>query len=161
MSDNPGGELSVNPQGEPSARPTERVFTRRFFLLTAMLAAFVGWWQWPLVRQAGQWLSERRRRMLHGPVPPLLAMLPQTTAGASAGKDYLRQFPDEGNLATLPGLILPEPDSRSLSPDDLRKTFLRQVQRDFDTDQVVIVHGWVVSRAEGRLFAMSALWEAL
>ena len=78
------------------------------------------------------------------------------------GIEYLRIIPDEANINTLVNLLssthhLIPLDIEMTKPIDLRNAISRQLQFDFKSNEVINLHGWILSRTEVRLCALSAL----
>ena len=87
------------------------------------------------------------------------------TQGKSAkivGKEYLRVVPGEADTEALLNLICSfQPHWRTdlIKADraTLLQMFRRQQAHDFESGAIIKVHGWILSRTEGRLCALSAL----
>lgn len=87
-------------------------------------------------------------------VPSALArLLPARVDAAIIGRAYLTSSPDDGDLATLVRQLLAMADNTG----DLQTAIGNRLRKDFDEHQTVRVRGWVLSRTEARLCALSAL----
>ena len=78
------------------------------------------------------------------------------------GREYLRVEPGEADKETLLNLICSfQPHWRTdlIKADraTLLQMFRRQQAHDFESGAIIKVHGWILSRTEGRLCALSAL----
>ena len=72
---------------------------------------------------------------------------PEISQGMRAvGECYLAAYPEEASRDRLLALVPRDP-----------KPLMRQVQRDFERDDLVSVHGWLMSRAECRACALALL----
>ena len=72
-------------------------------------------------------------------------------AAANVGRRYLRAHPEDREFGDVAALL-----ARSMGGDALAG-IRRAVARDFRTQRVVVVDGWVLSRTEARLCAHLAL----
>ncbi len=75
------------------------------------------------------------------------------------GRAYLSGRPDEADPATLARLICgPAGEQvRRLDASDLRLAVSERVRRDFHEGRTVVLHGWILSVTEARLYALTAL----
>jgi hypothetical protein len=85
------------------------------------------------------------------PVPSLDSM-------RAIGREYLNKYPDEHSRSTLLSLLRrgtgPESDGPyGFSWGELR----RAIQDDFETEDVVFLNDWCLSRTEGRLCALAVV----
>ncbi len=73
------------------------------------------------------------------------------------GRLYLERFPDEADAKVLLQALLTDlevlPDSRDRLRDQLRS----RIEEDFERGDVFQLRGWMLSRTEGRLWALAAL----
>jgi hypothetical protein len=74
------------------------------------------------------------------------------------GREYLNKYPDEHSRSTLLSLLRrgtgPESDGPyGFSWGELR----RAIQDDFETEDVVFLNDWCLSRTEGRLCALAVV----
>jgi len=77
------------------------------------------------------------------------------------GELYLELHPEEASTRRLSGLVFPDlgPFAWQIDPETARSSFARQVQRDFETGEIVVIDGWRLSRTEARLGALLLLHE--
>ena len=73
------------------------------------------------------------------------------------GRLYLARFPDEADAEVLLQALLNDlevlPDSRT----GLRNQLRSRIEGDFERGDVFQLRGWMLSRTEGRLWALAAL----
>ena len=87
-------------------------------------------------------------------VPPALArLLPARADAAIIGRTYLASSPQEGDPVKLVRHFM----AMAESTGDLRTAIGNRLRKDFDERKTVRVRGWVLSRTEARLCALSAL----
>jgi hypothetical protein len=86
-------------------------------------------------------------------------LLGDTSSSLMVGDEYLRQVPEEGDTDQLLELIFPGlgSASRPPSPIELEQSFVATVLDDFETNRIVKLREWMLSRAEARLCAIAAL----
>jgi len=94
----------------------------------------------------------------------LSGLLERKRSAAAVGAEYLRH--DTGDVsrsALLEAITSGHPEGReamiAASPSELRELVFARVRRDFDEDLTVNLRGWIVSRTEARLCALTALTE--
>jgi hypothetical protein len=92
----------------------------------------------------------------------LADLLSSRTSAAAVGLAYLDVFPAERHPDRLGDLIAADLDIggiplQSLGPERIRALVGARVQRDFALARTVEIDGWVLSRTEARLCALSAL----
>lgn len=80
-------------------------------------------------------------------------------AARTIGRCYLRKTQNEANADLLAEMIVKgDPTLRrrfhALSTDQLIKILRKRIGRDFESDNIVHVDGWVLSRTEARLCAL-------
>ena len=73
------------------------------------------------------------------------------------GLAYLEEVPSERDVQNLSELVFSEIKWETLLRSDIREVIRRQVRRDFRNDNLVRIRGWLLSRTEARLCALSAL----
>ena len=73
------------------------------------------------------------------------------------GSIYLNQVPKENNKEMLVKLIL---GNVSSSNSNLKKVIESQIKKDFETEHVIMVDGWVLSMTEVRQCALYSLTKA-
>jgi hypothetical protein len=74
------------------------------------------------------------------------------------GRAYLDDHPDEREERALVRLLEERPGWRGVwhnSPRAVAKLARRTMQREYDTGQTVAVEGWILSRTEARLCALT------
>ena len=131
--------------------------TRRTFLLRTL--AFIGT---GISLRSSRVFAARPRFAIHGSAARLIACVDAKRSAEIIGVEYLRAFPAEGNAEQLANLIF---SSFGIGYQDLVwadrqeiKSLLGDQQRqDFAADRVVDVGGWILSRTEARLYALTAL----
>lgn len=72
-----------------------------------------------------------------------------------AGKDYLKQFPDEDNGTVLSKLLLGADHSNDKK--SIQKLLDDRVEKDFKTGKMVEASGWLLSITEARQCALYAI----
>jgi len=87
----------------------------------------------------------------------LLDVFPDPSSMRRLGRLYLARFPDEANekrlLQTLLASFEVPPDSKHA----LRRHLRRSIEVDYEQGKVFRLRGWLLSRTEGRLWALAAL----
>jgi hypothetical protein len=128
--------------------------------------------------------SPVRRRFLAGALLALANALPFSRALGSAqgnfaeppnvpfddlrariwlGEHYLRQHPEECSANRIAGVLFGDESASLCSLDnrlDLQRHVLQQHNQNFQEGDVVIIDGWVLTRTEARVFALSAIESA-
>lgn len=74
-------------------------------------------------------------------------------AAIPLGQLYLRSHKTEADLDVLADLLLER--LQGTTGNDLRRTLALAVQEDFERDDVVYLDGWLLSRTEVRLCALT------
>ena len=91
------------------------------------------------------------------PPDSLLDVFADPASLQGIGRLYLERFPDEADEKVLLQALLTGlevlPDSRS----DLRDHLRSRIEADFERGDVFALRGWVLSRTEGRLWALASL----
>jgi hypothetical protein len=82
------------------------------------------------------------------------ALISNKSSAAIIGQAYLHQFDNERSTAALASTLRENVMrlDRALSAEAV----LRQVRLDFERGDVVNLHGWILSRTEGRICALCA-----
>ncbi len=96
------------------------------------------------------------------PAAKLANLFAQKESAATIGSAYLRSTPTEAAVPILLARLFrnqPRPEHWVVRTDvgTLRKTLAQQIRRDFATEQVVTVDGWVLSITESRLCGLATL----
>lgn len=92
--------------------------------------------------------AERRWR-------PLLELFDDRHAACEIGDRYLKAEPDEKEPArAFAEFVVSEQVKHRIDP---RTTLCEQRERDFVSDQVVVIDGWLLARTEARLCALASL----
>lgn len=89
--------------------------------------------------------------------PQLLSQIWHEDTIKLIGSNYLRQVPKENNKQMLKNLIL---ENISSSNSNLEKVIESQIKEDFETENSVMVDGWVLSMTEIRQCALYSLTKA-
>lgn len=84
--------------------------------------------------------------------------LPYLDSMQAIGREYLNKYPDERSRSTLLRLLKPRAGSEtdglhSFSWGELRTA----IKDDFETEDVVFLNDWCLSRTEGRLCALAVV----
>jgi len=92
----------------------------------------------------------------------LLTILNDPESANALGREYLRIAPEEANIDILVNLISSSQhfltiDIGNTNRSELRNVVRRQLQKDFELKEIAHVHGWILSKTEVRLCALSAL----
>ncbi len=90
----------------------------------------------------------------------LVSALRSKASAAAVGRAYLETVSDEATVERLSALIAGELQDgalASIGDDGLRERLAAVRRRDFEREHVVVVRGWVLSRTEARLCALSCL----
>jgi len=89
-----------------------------------------------------------------------LSLFPNPQAAKTFGRLYLQRWPEEESASWLAHVLLDTQLSRQVnraSEDRLRQRIRSACARDFCTDDLVTLNGWVVTRTEARLLALLSL----
>lgn len=70
------------------------------------------------------------------------------------GSKYLLHSPNENNKQILKHLILVD---KSINNSNLEKALKDQIKKDFETENIVIINGWILSITEVRQCALFLL----
>jgi len=70
------------------------------------------------------------------------------------GSEYLLQTPNENNRQILKHLIL---ENKSIIDSNLEKSLKDQIKKDFETKNIAIIDGWILSITEVRQCALYLL----
>jgi len=73
------------------------------------------------------------------------------------GRAYMKQFPDENTEEKLRKLLLDNDAPLSSGAKAIHKYFDAKTVNDFNTGQIVIVNGWILSLTEARQCALFAI----
>jgi hypothetical protein len=92
----------------------------------------------------------------------LAALLQSRASAVIVGEAYLAAYPEERAADLLTDLLTAGWDSgasplHTLDADRVRELVAAQVKRDFSRAQTVEIDGWMLSRTEARLCALTAL----
>ena len=90
--------------------------------------------------------------------PPLLSHLVDAKTLRDIGQTYLKKAPAENDENKLADLLLKDnPAAASRDAKAVHSAFDKKIQRDFETGQMTIVNGWVLSLTEARQCALFVL----
>ncbi len=83
-------------------------------------------------------------------------------AARAIGRCYLRKTKSEGNADLLAQLIVKGDSTlrgrlHALSSDQIIGILRKSIRKDFETDNIVNVDGWILSKTEARLCALCTL----
>ncbi len=136
---------------------SERNISRR-----RLLALTLGAGLWPLARPAFTWAMPAWRGRQSNLSVRLAALLRHRESARAVGLEYLRQYPREADGRVLCALLSSVVVAgcahlSSVSDDTLRETLALRVHQDFETEDVVNLRGWILSRTEARLCALTVL----
>lgn len=84
------------------------------------------------------------------------------SSAVAVGKEYLKNKPHEANKKILLDIILKSLNIRPSGlngSDELRNIIKRKVINDFNEDEIVYISGWMLSKTEARLSALTVLCE--
>lgn len=103
--------------------------------------------------------ADRLRRPAADAARRLAGILTDARSAAVVGRAYLQAYPEERSLPVLVETLCEEHPLalRSGTGPALRRSVTDAVRRDFERRDVVRVQGWVLSRTEARVAAVSAL----
>jgi hypothetical protein len=91
----------------------------------------------------------------------LVGLFKHRDSARAVGAAYLALHPEEANADALVRLIGDAPEDpvviHEASPPELRAWLRRRQTHDFANGHIVKLDGWLLSRTEGRLCALSAL----
>jgi len=88
----------------------------------------------------------------------LMALLHHHHSAGEVGRAYLAIAPDEADPAILLRLLgADDPNLVALDTEALRRNIRDRQRDDFAEGRTVVVRGWILSRTEVRLCALSAL----
>jgi hypothetical protein len=92
----------------------------------------------------------------------LAGLLTNQDSAKAVGGAYLARVPEEASASLLvdriaAGLPAGRQTVREAGEEDLRQLLATQIRSDFEEEQDVVVRGWVLSRTEARLYALTTL----
>jgi hypothetical protein len=92
----------------------------------------------------------------------LAALLEHQESAKSIGRAYLQRYPKEAAIGVLHNRIVSgfasEGAALVMTQDsDLKDQLDRAVRRDFEVEEIVKLHGWILSLTEARLCALTTL----
>jgi hypothetical protein len=120
---------------------------RRRFILALGVGGGVG-------ALAGAWGVGLHRASV---VDQLRSLLLDVEGAREIGLVYLSKVPEERDPDALGALITEGINWPVLSGGDARQLLDARIRRDFASEEVVRLHGWILSRTEARLCALAAL----
>ena len=130
-------------------------FSRRYalkFVPALISVAGVGGMVPALV--SGRWVRSHLLDNLSG-------LFPRPFSAQAIASEYFRTHPNENDVYYLARLISQGLAGTSVdcdqSVDDLRSRIRSRVRADFETENVVRLRGWVLSRTEVRVCALAAI----
>ena len=87
----------------------------------------------------------------------LAALLTDAPHARVIGRLYLEREPGENDQQRLAGLVFPDLESAEAPPrrDAVLEAFFRRVRSEFEEHDTVQVDGWILSRTEARLCALT------
>lgn len=94
-----------------------------------------------------------------GAAAELRALFTNPESARAIGVEYLRQYPAEAAVSRLVELIgvAGAGSEVSFQASALPAMLQRRIANDFETDAIVQLNGWILSRTESRLCAIWAL----
>ena len=92
--------------------------------------------------------------------PVVLLHIINAKSVVETGRAYLKQFPDENSAEKLRKLLLDKNAPLSSGAKAIHAYFDTKTVNDFDTGQIVIVNGWVLSRTEARQSALFSILQS-
>jgi hypothetical protein len=127
-----------------------------------MLALALGVGLWPLARLGSAWALPSWVRREVAPGARLVALFPHGESARAVGVEYLVSHPRDADRRVLCRAVADAlgyacSDIDSLSDEALRDDLRASIHRDFASDDVVVVGGWILSRTEARICAVAAL----
>ncbi len=92
----------------------------------------------------------------------LAGLLTNQESARAVGGEYLARVPEEASASLLvdriaAGLPAGRQTVRDAGGEDLRELLATQIRSDFEEEQDVVVRGWILSRTEARLCALTTL----
>lgn len=90
--------------------------------------------------------------------PAFLSYMLDKKTLVNAGKDYVRQFPDENTKSKLEELLVTGSEIHgSTPPATVHEYYDKKTVQDFDQNRTVVADGWVLSQTEARQCALLGL----
>lgn len=86
--------------------------------------------------------------------PELLSHIWDTNAILESGKIYQEQYPEENSERKLVNLLS---KSNSTDTESTTEMLQQQIKEDFQTDNMVMLDGWILSKTEARQCALFSL----
>ncbi|MDH5368225.1 MAG: hypothetical protein OEW67_14675 [Cyclobacteriaceae bacterium] len=83
--------------------------------------------------------------------PQSLSLIWDTETITSIGSKYLQQYPDENNKQTLVKKIV---KNISGSDEVVIQKLNKQIKKDFEIGNTVLIDGWILSKTEARQCAL-------
>jgi hypothetical protein len=135
-------------QGSDQSVSMSAAMTRRQLLVAALL---------PFALGLPNGLASRSRSVIRWVQSRLF---PDVRAAATVGDLYLQKQPEEGSAARLAYELFGSDSFRNVDREGderLRQRLRASRDLDFRRDDLVVLHGWVVTRTEARLLALLSL----
>ena len=73
------------------------------------------------------------------------------------GREYLKQYPNEKNIAVLSGVLETLPINQKMTKSEVCTCFAEVIKKDFSSGNVITLQGWLLSRTELRIYALVTL----
>jgi len=90
--------------------------------------------------------------------PGFLSYILDKKSLVDAGKDYVRQFPNENTKSKLEELLVNESEIHASTPaTTVHEYYDKKTVQDFDRNNTVVADGWVLSQTEARQCALLGL----
>lgn len=88
--------------------------------------------------------------------PQLLSHICDEKTLRDIGTSYRRTIPSEDDTNTLEGLLT-KYTSNKKGTDDIQSSLEQQIKKDFETAEIVVVDGWILSKTEARQCALFSM----
>jgi hypothetical protein len=102
--------------------------------------------------------SGARRLNKSAALPQFLAHICDEKTILEIGNAYKKNWPGESNAAHLTQLILTDSTGSAIAetgdPNNVQALLQQKIAHDFETDETIIIKGWVLSKTEARQCAL-------
>jgi hypothetical protein len=88
--------------------------------------------------------------------PQLLSHICDEKTLKDIGKTYRQTIPAEDDAIKLQELLL-KSTNNTKKPEAIQSSMEQQIKRDFETNEIVVVNGWILSKTEARQCALFSI----
>ncbi len=90
-------------------------------------------------------------------IPHCLSELINDETISKLGSDYIKNHPSENTKQILKNFLLDGKNGRKLDSSSILNELNRKIKLDFETNNIIVLDGWILSKTEARLCALFSL----